>query len=51
MDYEEAFAFVPKYASIRAVRSIASEVGCRIHQMDVKIAFLNAVIEEKVCFE
>jgi hypothetical protein len=51
VDYEETFAPVARYASIRAVISIASEMGWRIHQMDVKTAFLNGVIEEEVYIE
>ena len=37
--------------SIRAVLSIASEMGWRIHQMDVKTTFLNGMIEEEVYIE
>jgi hypothetical protein len=51
VDYEESFAPVARYASIREVISIASEMGWRIHQMDVKTAFLNGVIEEEVYIE
>ena len=40
-----------RYSSIRAVMSLATEVGWRVHQMDVKIAFLNKVIEEEVYIE
>jgi hypothetical protein len=51
VDYEETFAPVAKYASIRAVISTTSKMGWRIHQMDVKISFLNGVIEEEVYIE
>jgi hypothetical protein len=51
VDYEETFAPVARYSSIRAVLSIASEMGWSIHQMDVKTAFLNGVIEEEVYIE
>ena len=51
LDYEDTFTLVAKYAFIRAIMSIASKMGWRIHQMDVKIAFLNGVIEEEVYIE
>jgi transposase InsO family protein len=51
VDYEETFAPVARYSSIRAVISIASEMGWRIHQMDVKTTFLNEIIEEEVYIE
>jgi hypothetical protein len=51
VDYQETFAPVARYASIREIISIASEMGWRIHQMDVKTAFLNGVIEEEVYIE
>jgi hypothetical protein len=48
VDYKEMFALVAIYASIRVVISIASVMGWRIHQTDVKTTFLNAIIEEEV---
>jgi hypothetical protein len=33
------------------VISIAVKMGWRIHQMDVKIAFLNGIIDEEAKFE
>jgi hypothetical protein len=51
VDYDETFALVARYTSIRAVISIAAEMGWKIHQMDVKTAFLNGLIEEEVYIE
>jgi hypothetical protein len=51
VDYEETFAPVARYTSIQVVISIASVLGWRIHQMDVKTTFLNGVIEEEVYIE
>jgi hypothetical protein len=51
VDYEETFAPVTRYTSIRAVISLALVMGWRIHQMDVKKTFLNGVIEEEVYIE
>jgi hypothetical protein len=48
VDYEETFAPIAKYTSIKAVISLASIMGWRIYQMDVKTALLNGVIEEEV---
>ena len=41
VDYDETFAPIARYSSIRSVVSIATEMGWKIHQMDVKAAFLN----------
>jgi hypothetical protein len=46
VDYEETFAPITRYTSIRAIISLVSVMGWRIHQMDVKTTFLNGVIEE-----
>jgi hypothetical protein len=51
VDYDETFAPVARYTSIRAVISIATEMGWKIHQMDVKTAFLNGLIQEEVYIE
>jgi hypothetical protein len=45
VDYEETFAPVTKYTSIRVVMSLVSFMGWRIHHMDVKTTFLNGIIE------
>lgn len=50
-DYEETFAPIAKYTSIRTIISLASVMGWRLHQMDVKTIFLNGVIEEEVYIE
>ena len=48
IDYEEIFAHVAKYSSILTIISLEAKMGWWVHQMDVKIAFLNGVIEEEV---
>jgi hypothetical protein len=50
-DYDETFAPVEKYTSIRSIIAIASAMGWKLHQMDVKTAFFNGVIEEEVYIE
>jgi hypothetical protein len=42
---------VARYTSIKTVISLASIMKWKIHQMDVKIAFLNSVIEEEEYIE
>ena len=50
-DYDETFALVARYTYIQRIIDIAIEMGWRIHQMDVKTAFLNGFIEEEVYIE
>ena len=51
IDYDETFASVARYTSLRALISIAAEMGWKIHQMDVKTAFLNGIIQEEIYVE
>jgi hypothetical protein len=43
--YDETFAPVARYTSIRAIISLATSMGWNLHQMDVKTTFLNGAIE------
>ena len=45
-DYDETFSLVARYTSIRAIISLVASMGWKLHQMDVKIAFVNGAIEE-----
>jgi hypothetical protein len=51
IDYEEKFSPVARYTSIRTIITLAAKMKWKLHQMDVKIAFLNGVIEEEVYIE
>jgi hypothetical protein len=51
IDYEETFAPVARYTSIRTIIALATKMQWKLHQMDVKTAFLNGVIEEEVYIE
>jgi hypothetical protein len=51
IDYEETFAPIARYTSICTIISLAASMGWRVHQMDVKTAFLNGEIEEEVYME
>ena len=51
IDYDETFSSVARYTSIRTTIVIASAMGWKLHQMDVKLTFLNGIIEEEVYIE
>jgi hypothetical protein len=51
IDYEETFAPIARYTSIRTIIALAAKMKRKLHQMDVKTAFLNGVIEEEVYIE
>ena len=51
IDYEETFSPVTQYSSIRMILALSVQMRWHIHQMDVKIVFLNGVIEEEVYIE
>jgi hypothetical protein len=51
IDYEETFAPVARYTSIRTIIALVAMMKWKLHQMDVKTAFLNGVIEEEVYIE
>ena len=51
MGYDETFAPVARYNSIGVIISLASVLGWKLHQMDMKIAFRNGKIEEEVYIE
>ena len=43
IDYEDTFAPVTTYSSIRTILSLSAQMGWHIHQMDVRTTFLNGV--------
>ena len=51
IDYDETFAPVTRYSSIRSILALSVQMGWHIHQMDVKTVFLNGIIEEEVYIE
>jgi hypothetical protein len=51
IDYEETFAPVARYTSIRTIIALAAKMKWKLHQMDVKTAFLNGIIKEEVYIE
>ena len=48
IDYNEVFAPVAKYKSIRTVLAIANQLDLEVHQMDVVSAFLNGDLDEDI---
>ena len=44
VDYEQTFALVARYTSIKTIIALASTMGWRLHQMDMQNAFLNGEI-------
>jgi hypothetical protein len=48
IDYEETFALVAHLEAIRILLAFFVAKGFKMHQMDVKSAFLNGVLEEEV---
>jgi hypothetical protein len=51
IDYEDTFTPVAIYTLIRTIIALAAKMKWNLHQMEVKIAFLNGVIEEEVYIE
>jgi hypothetical protein len=50
-DYDETFAHVARYTSIRTIISLTLVLGWKLHQMNVKTTFLNGQVEEEVYIE
>jgi hypothetical protein len=48
IDYEETFALVSRLEAIRILLAFSVAKRFKLHQMDVKSAFLNGVLEEEV---
>jgi len=51
IDYDQTFYLVARYSFIRSILAVSARMGWKIHQMDVKTAFLNGNIEEEVYIE
>ncbi|KAJ0653431.1 putative RNA-directed DNA polymerase [Helianthus annuus] len=48
IDYQETFAPVARFETIRVVISVAAQRGWELHQLDVKTAFLNGELSEEI---
>eukprot|EP00253_Pinus_taeda_P031562 PITA_31562 len=51
VDYDEIFAHVAQYTTIRSIIALAASQGWNLHQMDVKTTFLHGLIKEEVYVE
>lgn len=51
INYDETFSHVARYTSIKIIISLTLVQGWKLHQMDVKTAFLNGQVEEEVYIE
>jgi hypothetical protein len=48
IDYQETYAPVVRYGSLRLLLAIANTLNLEVHQMDVKTAFLNGDLQEEI---
>ena len=51
VDYEEVFIPVTRLETVRLLSTLAAKNDWKVHQMDVKSAFLNGYLEDKVYVE
>ena len=48
IDYEDTFTPVAKMNTIRIMIALATKYDWKLHQLDVKLAFLNGDLKEKI---
>ena len=51
VDYEDTFSPVVRFNSIRLILALVASLDLELHQMDVKTAFLNGVLDEEIYME
>ncbi len=51
VDFDEVFAPVSKYSTLRALMAVAAVEDLEVHQLDIKTALLNGILEEEVFIE
>ena len=51
IDFEEIFALIPRLESIRLLLSLSCIHKFKLHQIDVKNAFLNGFLQKEVFVE
>jgi hypothetical protein len=50
-DFFDTYSPVARLTTIRALLSLAASYGLIVHQMDVKTAFLNGELDQKICMD
>ena len=48
VDFDEAFALVAKFITIRCIHALGAPMDWQIHQMNVKTAFFNGILEVEI---
>ena len=48
VDFNETFAHVAKFITIRCILALGTAMDLEIHQMDVKTVFLNEILEVEI---
>ena len=48
IDYDETFSPVVRFESARSIIALATNFGLKLHQMDIKTAFLNGSLQEEI---
>lgn len=51
VDYDEIFALVAQYTTIRSIIALTTNHGWSLHQIDIKTAFLHGSLKEEVYLE
>jgi hypothetical protein len=51
LDYDETFSPVARFESLRLLLVLAALEDWEVHQLDVKSAFLNGVLDEEIYME
>ena len=51
VDFDEVFAPVCNYSTLRALMAVAAVEDMEVHQLGIKTAFLNGILEEEVYVE
>ena len=51
IDYDETFAPVMKFSSLRTVLALTAKHNLKVHQMDVKATYFNGILEEEIYLE